>query len=106
MTKEKLLWDELRMEAEASKTEMMPSVSIKEIHAPDGYEALLCMKRFQIYGKLHEVKSRAAVISKDTGEFQYETGQWIKEKSAQPKLTKVLNQLFELVEYRKQMAKK
>lgn len=106
MSKERQLWDELKMEAEASKSEMIPSVSIKSVHAPDGYEALLCMKRFQIYGKLHEVKSRAAVFNTETGEVQYETGQWVKEKSAQPKLTKVLNQLFELVEYRRQMAKK
>ena len=102
----KSLWTTLRVEAELEFESMMPLCVVKTMHAPLGYRAEICVKRFPIYHRLHEVKARALVWNEATGEVAYDTGQWVTEKGCESKLKKAIEKLTELVDYRVAMASK
>lgn len=102
----KALWATLRAEADMEAESMMPLCVVRTMHAPTGYKAEICVKRFPIYHRLHEVKARALVWNETTGEVQYDTGQWITENGCETKLKKAIEKLTELVDYRVAMASK
>lgn len=106
MSEIKALWDTLRAEADMEVESMMPLCVVKAMHAPPGYRAEICVKRFTIYHRLHEVKARALVWNETTGEVQYDTGQWVTEKGCETKLKKAIAELTQLVAYRTAMASK
>jgi hypothetical protein len=51
-------WDQLAQEADICKFDQMPEVVIRDLPAPSGYRAQLCMKRIPIYHRAFEVKAR------------------------------------------------
>ncbi len=102
----KALWATLRAEADMEADSMMPLCVVRTMHAPAGYKAEMCVKRFPIYHRLHEVKARALVWNEATGEVQYDTGQWVTEKGCEAKLKKAIEKMEEIVAYRTAMASK
>lgn len=102
----KALWATLRAEADMEAESMMPLCAVKTVHAPDGYRAEICVKRFQIYHRLHEVKARAVIWNVASGAAQYDTGQWVVESNCMTKLKKALEQLQEIVDYKAAMTQK
>lgn len=106
MTDIKALWATLRTEADMEVESMMPLCVMKAMHAPPGCRAEICVKRFPIYHRLHEVKARALVWNETTGEVQYDTGQWVTEKGCEAKLKKAIEKMEEIVAYRTAMASK
>ena len=106
MSNIKALWATLRTEADMEVESMMPLCVVKAMHAPPGYRAEICVKRFPIYHRLHEVKARALVWNETTGEVQYDTGQWVTEKGCEAKLKKAIGKLEEIVAYKAAMASK
>lgn len=102
----KALWATLRAEADMETDSMMPLCVIRTMHAPTGYKAEICVKRFPIYHRLHEVKARALVWNETTGEVQYDTGQWVTKKGCEAKLKKAIAVLAQIVDYRVAMASK
>lgn len=97
------LWKGLANEAEESRTEMIPSCVLRDMAAPDGYKAQLCMKRMSVYHRAFEVKGRGVITNTTTGEVCYETGQWASERTAKQGLQRALSELFELAAYREAM---
>ncbi len=85
---------------------MIPMCVVRTMHAPHGYRAEICVKRFPIYHRLHEVKARALIWNDTTGEVQYETGQWVTEKGCESKLKKAIGKLEGVVAYKAAMASK
>lgn len=57
----KALWATLRAESEMEVDSMIPVCVVRTMHAPHGYRAEICVKRFPIYHRLHEVKARALI---------------------------------------------
>lgn len=102
----KALWATLRAEANLEADSMMPLCVVKAMHAPPGYRAEICVKRFPVYHRLHEVKARALVWNETTGEVQYDTGQWVTENGCETKLKKAIEKLEEIVAYRAAMSAK
>lgn len=108
MSNEKItkLWAQLAQEADELQFEQMPAVVIRDLHAPPGYRAQLCLKRIPIYHRSFEVKGRGWIQNTKTMEVQYETGEWVIEKTASNRLQKALEQLSQLATYREAMESK
>ena len=108
MSNEKItkLWAQLAQEADEVQFDQMPSVVIRDLPCPPGYRAQLCLKRIPIYHRSFEVKGRGWIQNTKTGEVQYETGEWVIEKTASNRLQKAVAALSELHAYREAMATK
>lgn len=106
MTDLATLWSGLRTESVTENKHMLPNCVVKEIPAPTGYCAEICIKRFPIYHRLHETKARAVIWNTASGAAQYDTGQWVVESNCMTKLKKALEQLQEIVDYKAAMTQK
>ena len=101
------IWEQLAQEADICKFDQMPEVVIRDLPAPLGYRAQLCMKRIPIYHRAFEVKARGWIQNAKTKEVQFSTGEdWILEKTASKRLGEALEQLFQLQAYKEAMATK
>ena len=100
------LWEVLAQEADLCRDDPMPEVVIRDFHAPSGYRAQLVVKRMPIYHRAFEIKARGWIQNMTTKEVQYESGEWLLEKSANRRLQEALQALEQLSLYRKAMATK
>ena len=97
------LWIELAIEAEAAKSEMIPSCVVRDLPAPPGHLAQFCVKNMAFKYNLKEQKARGWIKNTVTGDVVYDTGLWRTEKAAHNGLKKALEELNELVAYREAM---
>lgn len=101
------LWEQLAQEADICKFDQMPEVTVRDLPAPPGYRAQLCMKRIPIYHRAFEVKARGWIQNTKTKEVQFTTGEdWTLERTASKRLGEALEQLFQLQAYKEAMATK
>ena len=101
------IWEQLAQEADICKFDQMPEVTVRDLPAPNGYRAQLCMRRIPIYHRAFEVKARGWIQNTKTKEVQFTTGEdWILEKTANKRLGEALEQLFQLQAYREAMESK